>query len=478
MPYHVHNLNQLLLPPGSDYPGSLVIGEDGQLIVDYRMELIEPYVQGATYYPQQTVFVAGWTMAANKKTADYPAPQAIGQPFNLYQGAAPETSASAKQVISGQRYTSFEAVQLVSYSVYAFIDQDYDVYLVQDPGGENITTPIGSFTASVTGWSEFNIEPMLIKQNALFDIVSLTTAPPAAPTPVDATYNYLTPQNVSTPVAGDITHARSQADIMRISYTDDIGGDRTALIQALSIGDHIAIGATTWTVQNNDPDTGFANITVTPSITGTAGVQTVTFTVNAPQPTSYMEDVDYWLTSQFVGDAKGIIAIDVPYESATINESAYGIDIKVIQVALSDDWDVVAPGDAATGAARTRLTQDENDWVKASTTFLQYGFAITTDNQWTELARFPIAMNTGVKGTLTVDARRTDTLDLYNAEYATLAVNDAGVLSVQGIEKFELGPMLLGLRAAADGTDLILEVRGAINQDWDWKMAIFFRDII
>jgi hypothetical protein len=418
-------------------------------------------------------------MIANTTTTDYPTPQSVGQPFNIYNGTSPETSASAKQIIFGSRYTStVNAFELVTYSVYAFINQEYDVYLIQDPGGANIVTTVVAFTAEVTGWARFNVQDVIVQPGAVFDIIAVTLEPQAAPTPVDAIYNYQTPQNPAVPAAGSIQHSRSQSDVMSISYEDDIGGDQTSLITNLTIGDLIAIGTVTWTVQSNIDETTYANVTVTPAIVGTAGVQTVTFTTALPQDTDYMEDVDYWLTSPFAGDVQGIIGIDVPLDSATLNDSAYGVDMTVIQIVLSPDWDVAAAGTSATsGESVSILTADETDWVRASTTLLQYGFATTTDNMWTELARFPIAINTGVKGTLTVDARRTDVLDIYNAEYATLAFNNAGVLSVDSADKFELGPMLLDIRAAADGTDLIFEVRGAISQDWDWQMAIFFRDI-
>jgi hypothetical protein len=59
---------------------------------DYRAKFLD-YVNGNTYYPQETVYQDGWLSVANTETADYPAPIAAGSPFYAYAGAAPTAAA-------------------------------------------------------------------------------------------------------------------------------------------------------------------------------------------------------------------------------------------------------------------------------------------------------------------------------------------------------------------------------------------------
>jgi hypothetical protein len=477
MPYHVHNLSQLLLPPGAEYPGSLVIGEDGQLTTDYRMEFITPWVSNTTFYPQQTVLVNGWTMSANKPTQDYPAPYTTGSLTNLYFGAAPTDSGVHKQVISGNRYTAqTSAFQIVSYFLYTVVGQSYDAYLVVDPEGDRVITALASISsATTTGWVKLNITPIIVPLGKVFDLVTQIAEPADTPVTVDANYNYLVPQNELPPNDGEIVHARGSAGTMLISYTDNDTTDRTALIQGLSLGDRISINNTIWTVQGNFDQTTYGTVTVTPEVNETEGVQLVSFETVTPTPITYMEDIGYWVGSPTPW-ISGLISIDDTYPNATLNTNAYGVDIEIIEVTISPDWDIVAPGDAAAGATAA-LSAEQQDWVRASSTLLEFAEAVTTNNQWVEIARFPVETDKGVKATISVDARRIDAYGIYNSEYAAIAFNNGGSIEVDGVQKFELGQGNLDVRADSDGTDLIFEVKGRNSQNWAWKMAIFFRDI-
>jgi hypothetical protein len=422
------------------------------------------------------VLVDGWTMAANKTTSDYPAPITSGNPLAFYTGTSPVTQVSAKQVVQGNRYTNpTTAFQIVSYFVYTFIGEHYDVYLVVDPLGDRIVTSLASFTGASVGWAKFNVTPVIVDVGSTFDLIAVTTEPADTPVTVDYTYNYLTPQNAAVPASGEIQHPRSQPDVMGISHFDDGGTDRSATITGLVLGDRItAANGGEWIVQANTNEGAYSTILVSPATVGTAGVQVMSFETSVPTPIDYMEDVGYWPTTPY--SINGVVSVDDTYVNAIINDNAYGVDLEVVPVSVSEDWDIVAPGDAAASGSQA-LSRDEKTWVQASSTSLELDTAITSGNAWTEIARFPISVDTGVKASLTVDASRTDAYGKYNAEYAALAFNNAGTLDVNGAEKFELGPAQLTVRATADGTDLVFEVRGAVMQDWAWRMLIFFREV-
>jgi hypothetical protein len=445
--------------------------------LSYRMEFVTPYVPNATYYPQQTVLVGGWTMAANKVTTDYPAPQSVGAPFQIYEGAAPTANGSYKQVLSGARFTNTsEPFQLLSYQIYTESGQFYDVYSLTDGGVINSLT---SFTAETSGWTKFTIEPLIVGSGNVFELVSITTPPAGVPVEVDAIYNYLTPQNASPVATGEIMHSRSLATVMQISYTDDIGGDQTALIQNLTIGDTIQAGNVNWTVQTNVDNTTFATVTVSPAINALAGVQTVTFGTVAPSPITYMEDVDYWLTSQFAGQVQGIIAIDAPYDSATINDSAYGVNITINNVDLSPDWDIVAPGSGSTSTSARTLTAGEAQWVSASATPFDWFETITTDNVWTEIGRTFVPDPSGTAGKIRATAKTTNgPIEFFSGHYEYLIARDGLTITVaeQVVSEFKPHPTV-DVQVVVDGEYIVLEVRGRVGWDMSWQAVSFFDEI-
>jgi hypothetical protein len=460
-------------PPGD----ALVIGDDGKLTTEPRMDFIDPYVEGLTYLEQQTVLVNGWTMAANTTTTDYPAPQRIGQPFDPYQGASPEVLVQAKQVISGNRYTAgTRSFQISTYSIYTVTGQDYEVYAVEDPATTGIITPLGNFLATTTGWVDFSVTPFIMNIGTVLDLIAVTQAPDPAPTPANATYDYTVPQNFVPPVAGQMIHARSQEDVIGISYTDDLGGDQTALIQSLTLGDTIASPTITWTVQTNTPQTGYANIAVTPSLVDTIGIKVFTFTTSVAQPTDYMDDTDYWLTTPYTPFIQGVVAIDTEYSNATINNSAYGTNIIFTEISTSPDWDIVAPGDAT--RAQSTFRNEEQDWVRESTNAFNTYTVSTIDSTWTEIARIPTFADEWRSGYAKVTAIRTDAPDrsLINAyfhvwrEGTSPPVADSDMYS-------QVGPLQVSFRVITDGNDIVAQVNGRANQDWDWNLVYFFRDV-
>ncbi|RLA07791.1 MAG: hypothetical protein DRQ54_04990, partial [Gammaproteobacteria bacterium] len=122
-----------------------------EFVPDYRTKLL-PYVGGQTYYPQETVWQDGWLSSANVETTDYPAPVGVGSPQFVYQGAAPTSDSSAKQIIFGSRYTWGINGWIGGYRIYAVAGQHYSVFTVLDPTGVPIVEQVSDFTADTTGW--------------------------------------------------------------------------------------------------------------------------------------------------------------------------------------------------------------------------------------------------------------------------------------------------------------------------------------
>jgi hypothetical protein len=302
--------------------------------------IYDGYTLGNTYLKNDTLREAGWTMIANKQTTDYPSPRPIGPSFPVYDGTLVPSTVSAKVVTYGTRYTWTTNGYILSYRVDITAGNRYEIYLVKDPLGIDERVPLAEFTALTTGWKEYSIEPIIVLAGTVFDLVVVTVEPDPAPTSVTLSYDYQTPQNPTAPVAGQISHSRGQPDLMQVSNTDQ-NGDQTATIEGLSAGDTINCAGLTYTVLANIPAVGYANLTVSPAATGLPiGIQDVTFNTTVPTDIPYGIETDYWLSSPYNG--QGLYAVDAPYTDNPPNDNAYGADITIQDIDISEDWDVVA----------------------------------------------------------------------------------------------------------------------------------------
>jgi hypothetical protein len=310
------------------------------LILD-RMRWADHWV-GGLYIRNDVTYDQGWLMIANKDTTDRPAPQAVGAPFPLYTGADPNTFVSAKQVLTGNRYAPTTAGFVLSYRFWVVSGNTYAVYHVENPLGTPIIKLLTLFTATVNGWEVNPINPIIIGPSAVFDMIVLTTEPDPTPATFNGNWNYLVPQNPAPPALGQINHSRGQTGTMSISKTDNDGGDRSAEMAFLTVGDTIDGAGIEWTIQSISDQGTYFVFGVAPAATGSLGVQDFIFETVVPTDIEYLEDVNYWPSSPFVGEVQGIIAIDDDYTNATINDNAYGVDIEAQQGESSDDWDLMA----------------------------------------------------------------------------------------------------------------------------------------
>ena len=308
MPYHVHNLNQLLLPPGSEYPGSLVIGEDGQLTTDYRMEFITPWVQGNTYYPQQTVLVDGWTMCANKETTEYPTPIPTGDPAWVSgEGDNPAWSSSSDvstQLQYGQRYTIASDGYIVGGRFWVdAVDPNitYSVWVVADPlGSAAFEELLPELSPTVIGWNTIPSSANLIAAGITFDVI-VRKSDKTTETSDTTQYDYLTPNNEAVPLDGQIVHADKGTDTLRIS-NNSLVGDYTAILGVMQIGDVINGAGINWTIDGIANQGTYYEFNVTPSIQGTAGTSLdFKFTTYQTTPINYQFITDHYLSFPNVG---------------------------------------------------------------------------------------------------------------------------------------------------------------------------------
>ena len=303
---------------------------------------VDPYIIGADYLLNDMVRDGEWTMIANKDTDERAAPQAIGAAQFTYQGTIGESTDLAKQLIYGQRYTTTTAGYLDAYRVYTKMGNEYEVYWVSDPlGATPIFRTVETFTAQADGWVERAIEQALLLPGTQWDLVVRSTEPDPTPAVTSGTWDYETPQNITTPAPGVATQARSQADLIAFAYLDANAVDQETMLQNLAVGDRIVGPDFTWTIQAIDTaDPLFITFNVSPVATATA---TNSFLFNfetvTPTPIPYGFDSGYWAANPNV---IGLYIADGSYNDINQTTDQYGIDIKIQAVSISDDWDLVA----------------------------------------------------------------------------------------------------------------------------------------
>jgi hypothetical protein len=312
----------------------------------YRNRYIDNYTIGPTYYPQQWVSNADYISVANTVTVDPAFPQEVGASFPIYQGASPTAGFLAKQIMFGNRYSNpLVQYRINSYRVYTIAGNEYTVYVVLDPTGTPIFEEIQSFEADLTGWVTISITPIIIDIGTAFDLVALVLEPAAIPVVFQGNWVYSTPQNALVPLTGEAIQANTSPSLLSISYIDDDGGDRTAELQSLELGDTVSTNNVKWAIQTTTDQGTYIDFTVAPALQAPPdGVSEFTFTTKAPAVITVVEDPVYWPASVFAGNVFGLFGIDVPYQDATINDSAYGTDINVTEMSFSSDWDLIAVG--------------------------------------------------------------------------------------------------------------------------------------
>ncbi len=439
--------------------------DQGKWVADTRTKWRTPYTPGDDMLKDEQVLDDGWLMIANKDTNERAAPQATGQPFYVYNGAAPTAAATAKQIVSGNRYTFSVGGFLNGYRLYVTAGNTYSVYLVLDPLGTGEITNLALFTAGSTGWIEFGVTPKVIPAGTTVDLIQVVQEPDPTPTTFTGDWNYTTPNNTGTPGAGVIIHANQASDQFRVNKTDNNLVDRSADLATLTVGDVIdwGGGGTRWAIQSIADNGTWYNFGVSPSVQESPdGNHTFTFETVTATPITRMEDANYWgLNPPQNGTVEGLYIEDGSYSDIVPNTSAYGTDVLLQYATVSDDWDVQAVSEGTTGGGGGASGGGAATVINT---------IITNNASWMDIKTYPIATDAAISSVVTVTAERLDGNGRYFAEWAVLIDNDAGV-SVDFTNIFELGVTQLDFRIVAGVGEFTVEVRGRPNQEWFWEVV-------
>lgn len=298
-------------------------------------------------YPKGAMVRDGaWTMVANKTTYDKPAPYPEGDPKYLYDGTGLlDTSEVTSQIIFGTRVTVSAADYLAGYRVYLTVGFQYEVYAVADPEGAQQFEFLFGTTAGSTGWLEVPLSPRILPPGGSFDLIVIAREPDPTNVTTPLSYNYTLPNNAGVPLSGSIIHANREPAILSVSKTDNDGGDASATLAGMGVGDTITIDGETsaWTIASVTDLPTSVNFGVNPPLQAPiAGVKTFNFNTTTPTAINYPVETDWWSGSAYAGQAQGLLAVGTAYADIVPDNTFYGVDLRVQPARISEDWDIAA----------------------------------------------------------------------------------------------------------------------------------------
>ena len=302
-----------------------------------RTQWMGTWAEG-TYEDRQQVIDQGWLAIANKQTEDRPAPQPQGEAAWYYSPDNMTTEqATAKTIIFGNRYTWPTNGYLNKYRIKVAAGDHYVVYTVYDPLGVAAVTVEADFVATTTGWVEFGLPQTIITAGTTFDLIVKVNEPDPTPTVWVDQWDYDTPNNPAPPASGEIIHANSAVTVLSVHYTSQTI-DRTADLQALTVGDIIDRNNSSWAIQSISDQGTYINFGISPGVQDSPdGVGDVSFETVTATPISYGREVDKWLGD---ANASGLYIADGAYEDIVPDDNAYGVDLEIQQAYVSPDWDL------------------------------------------------------------------------------------------------------------------------------------------
>ncbi len=305
------------------------------------------WVSGTAYEENDVVRDGFWTMVCTASGGDEterPGPQVVGDANYIYQGQLDEVATSpTRQLIFGQRYTFGDAEALVGYRVFTYPGLRYQVY-AQDRLSGNLTYLV-SYVATVAGWVEFPVDPVLIlSPGQELDLGVMVTDPSEVSTHFVGPWSYRKPRNDEEPNDGEVRHSNTSPELINIAKLDNTDTDRGAELLSLVVGDIVQSQGVRWFVQQVDDNITYVTYHVQPAAQARSqGVQTFEFFQSTGTPLNYGEDADAWTGNP---NMRGLFSIS-GYLNLLETDAQYGIDLKIAGVSASPNWDAMAGSFAA-----------------------------------------------------------------------------------------------------------------------------------
>ena len=305
-----------------------------------RTRWLGEYQTGVTYVKSDQVISNGVLAIANQTTTEDPQIFPKGDPVYLYGGADPTNSIVTPTLIVGNEYTVARPTFVVGYRVYTTIGNVYTLASRVERDGETFFNQVGTWTEEIGGWHEFSTAT-LIEAGDIVILSATIREPDPTPTQFNGNWNYTKPNNEGIPAIGTIDHSARLSSSLRIHKTDADGGDRSAELDGLVVGDIIDGPTISWSIQAIIDNGSWLDFTVAPAQQDSlaSGVTNFVFSTNAATPITHLYDVDYWTSNQpSEGSVRGFYSTTV-YEDRIFSDDAFGVDVKWQDTEASEHWD-------------------------------------------------------------------------------------------------------------------------------------------
>lgn len=253
---------------------------------------------------------------------------------------------TSSEIVNGARFIAQEELLLTKYRFWAAAGNVYSFYRVDDPGGpgENFFAILMNYTLPVgeaDGWQEFGVGNEILMPTQTFDLFQTIRDDSATTGHLVANWNYVTPNNPTVPLAGQISHADKLQSVLSVSKTDSDAVDRSASLALTMPGDLIDMGPDSWTILGITDRGTYVDFQIAPDAQTDAvdGTYSFDFVQYQASTMSYRQSTDYLLGRT---DIRGLYTDTGGYNNITINDNAYGIDILTQPVEFSVNWEELA----------------------------------------------------------------------------------------------------------------------------------------
>jgi hypothetical protein len=299
--------------------------------------------QSKEYVKNDMVRDGTFVMIANKTTSDKAGPVKAGDPFYYGKGATSVVDATetASQILFGNRLTLESYCYVDGVKINAKSGVTYELLLVANPGGNEETRSLLTFTASEDGVKTIDIPRYFFSKGTKVDILARIVSGTSSSV-VTAEYTYIWDREDIAPESGHINHSSNSPGKMSISKTDANGNDIGSSLLSLTIGDTIVGNGMTWTIQSAPTDSGtYVLFEVYPDKLGEKDNVVASFDFNSTTDAdiTYSKQDGFWASG---ADYNGLFIANGSYSDIVANDNYYDVDLLIQNISLSPDWDIVS----------------------------------------------------------------------------------------------------------------------------------------
>lgn len=296
----------------------------------------------------------GWLAIANRETVTRPSPQPIGEVRNVIDMPGAPTFPSIVNVNSGSlaigtRYTFVQDIYVRKFRYYipaSMVGFEVSYFLVLDPTTDpRFQQLIPKFTIgadSVDAWQELPLGLTFVESGREADLIG-SFIPISGSTQFQYEWDYK--RKNGDPPPKEAWHQSGQnTDQIRFHQEDTSETDRSTDLDNIGPGSTIEmrVNGTVWDVLDASKSGSVYTFIVQPAYRAGEDTSAFRFSYYAVQSMDYVREIDHYTTMPAVSGFVSLTGYNPDSNPVTLDQNAYGLDVQVQDVLLSDDWDFMA----------------------------------------------------------------------------------------------------------------------------------------